>query len=116
MPDKPIEFDLDKVRALAAKGLNNKQIASAIGCSERTIQRRLAEDEDFAAAVAQGQALLCVEVGNLLLDAARNGSVDAMKFIADRKAGWTKQTKTEVEVSAAPSLQIVFAPTPGVGN
>lgn len=100
------KIDLAEVERLAASGLTQHQIGAALGISRRTIARRLTEDEEFADAYEKGRAGLCEEVANLLLDNARNGSVDACKFILDRRCDWQKNTKQELTVTPGPSIQI----------
>lgn len=116
-----VEMDLEKVAELAAMGLSEEQIGASFGVSRRTIGRRKIEDEEFAQAFEQGRASLAVEVGGILLDHARNGSTDAAKFILERRCNWFKESKQQIEHSAAPQFQLVLttagdtptnAPTP----
>lgn len=103
-----IEFDLKKVEELAALGLSEEQIGASFGVSRRTIGRRKIEDEAFSEAFERGRASLAVEVGSILLDHARNGSTDAAKFLADRRLGWTKESKQQIEHSAAPEFRLIL--------
>ena len=96
------EVDYDEVRRLAALGASHDAIGARFNLSRRTVCRRLQDDEEFALAYEQGRAALCEEVACLLLDAARNGSVDAMKFALERRCGWHKQTKQEIELAGKP--------------
>jgi hypothetical protein len=100
--------DYSKVEELAAAGLTQVQIGQSLGISKRTITRRLQDDEEFADAYERGRAGLCQEVASLLLGYARNGSIDACKYLGDRLCGWRKEIRQEVEVKAAPSINLVF--------
>lgn len=96
------EVDYDEVRRLASLGCSHDEIGARFNLSRRTVCRRLADDEEFAMAYEQGRAALCEEVSTMLLDAARNGSVDAMKFALERRCGWHKQSKQEIELAGKP--------------
>lgn len=105
------EVDYDEVRRLAGCGCSHDEIGAKFNLSRRTVCRRLQDDEAFAMAYEQGRAALCEEVSTMLLDAARNGSVDAMKFALERRCGWHKQSKQEIELagkSDSPSIQITL--------
>lgn len=93
------QVDYDEVKRLAALGCSHDEIGSRFNLSRRTVCRRLIDDDEFALAYEQGRASLCEEVSSLLLDAARAGSVDSMKFVLERRCGWHKQTKTELELA-----------------
>lgn len=105
------EVDYDEVRRLAALGCSHDEIGARFNLSRRTVCRRLQDDEEFALAYEQGRAQLCEEVSTMLLDAARNGSVDAMKFALERRCGWHKQSKQEIELAGkadGPSINITL--------
>ena len=45
MGGRPEQFDKDTVLQLRAQGLTQQEIADQLGCSKRTVQRKLDEDE-----------------------------------------------------------------------
>lgn len=102
----PIEIDLKKVTELSALGLTQSQISAALAVSQRTLSRRLADDESFALAYALGQSKLVAEISNLIIEAARQGSLDAMKFILSRRCGWSNNAKLDATYASAPMLTI----------
>lgn len=111
MPTIAKEYDTEVVKSLAARGLSIEQCAAALGCHRNTVGLRLNNDSAFRAAFEEGQAQLANEVGGLLLEAARDGSVDSMKFLASSRLGWNKTSKLEHsgEVNA-PSIIINMPP------
>ena len=71
---------LDRVRALAARGLNRKQISATMGISE-TLRCRLMKDEpEFREALEEGEAMGIAQVTGYLMNAAREGNVTAQIF------------------------------------
>ena len=50
----PVEIDLSRVTALVADGASQKDVASALAVSDKTIGRRMAGDEDFRLAFEAG--------------------------------------------------------------
>jgi hypothetical protein len=87
--------------------LRREDVAAAIGCSKRTLFRRLADDEEFAAAMAEGQAKLAVEMSNIVLTAAKKGDVAAAQWLLERRIpGWRKNADVEVTINQPPTLNI----------
>ncbi|MFU1957791.1 DNA-binding protein, partial [Bordetella bronchiseptica] len=72
--------DLGQIEALASKGLNEEQIASALGISYSTLRRHKASNEQLQAALKKGKALGIADVSSALYDAAVGGNVTAMIF------------------------------------
>ena len=103
-----IEFDYLEIERLAAKGLSQQQIGAALGCSRKTLQRRLDDDPEFEMAFDRGRASLCEEAASLLLDQARAGSTDALKFVLDRRCDWSKTSKQELQIAPGPQIQLNF--------
>ena len=44
---RPLQFDSDVVKQLHAQGLSIREIADQMGCSKRTVQRKLDEDDEI---------------------------------------------------------------------
>lgn len=104
-----LEFDYSKVTELASLGLTQAQIATGLGIGKRTVSRRLSDDDKFASAYEAGAVRLTVQMSNILIEAALNGDIDAAKFILDRKCGWNKNIKSNVDLNlSAPTLKIIL--------
>ena len=95
MITKPkIHIDLKKVESLAANGLTQEQIASALGISERTLRSRKGEIADFADAIKRGKAKGIALVTNKLMESIKGGNMTGMIFFLKTQAGW-KETNVQ---------------------
>jgi len=89
MITKPkIQIDLAKVESLAANGLTQEQIASALGISESTLTKRKKENTDFADAIKRGKAKGIALVTNKLMESIKGGNMTGMIFFLKTQAGW----------------------------
>jgi hypothetical protein len=59
---KPIDFNLKELEIFGNLGCSHKTIAAYLGTTERTVQRRLKTDPQFAAALEHGDAVGCIEI------------------------------------------------------
>lgn len=82
MPAK-IEIDPEQVRKLAAIGCTNIEIASVVGCSKDTIERR------FAAEIADGRLQGKAKLRRLQWQAAERGHWPALEFLGRQLLGQT---------------------------
>lgn len=71
---------LDRAEKMAGYGMTAAQIASVLGFSERTLFRRMNDDERFAAALEAGRAKAAESVGRALFHKATDGDVNAIKW------------------------------------
>lgn len=98
-----IEFNLNDVETLASKGLTEKQVATELGVSRSTIQRRKRESESFEAAFRKGQTAGISKVKNSLFECATHPekpNVLAMKTYLERVEGAAKlEIKSEIELT-----------------
>ena len=95
MITKPkIHIDLKQVESLAANGLTQEQIASALGISERTLRSRKGEIADFADAIKRGKAKGIALVTNKLMESIKAGNMTGMIFFLKTQAGW-KETNVQ---------------------
>ena len=95
MITKPkIHIDLKQVESLAANGLTQEQIASALGISERTLRSRKGEIADFADAIKRGKAKGIALVTNKLMESIKGGNMTGMIFFLKTQAGW-KETNVQ---------------------
>ena len=77
-----------RVEALAAQGLTYEQIASSLGTSRATLDRRRKDSEQLEAAIKAGKAKGIAKVSNALFKAATNGNITAQIFFLKSQAGW----------------------------
>ena len=104
----PIRFDYDKVERLAGLGLSREGIATALGCSVRTVFNRLNQDPEFAAAFEKGRISREVFVANKLMEKCNDGNIPAIKFYLTSVAGWrnNKDITLAGDIKAKSSLDI----------
>jgi hypothetical protein len=100
MITKPkIQIDLKQVESLAANGLTQEQIASALGISETTLHQRKRDSADFAAAIKRGKAKGIAVVTNKLMESIKGGNMTGMIFFLKTQAGW-KETNVQEHTGA----------------
>ena len=104
----PIEFDYNKVEHLAGLGLSRESIATALGCSVRTVFNRLNQDPEFAAAFEKGRISREVFIANKLMEKCNDGNISAIKFYLTSVAGWrnNKDITLAGDIKAKSSLDI----------
>lgn len=88
--------DLAKAEALASRGLNNEQIAHAMGFSPTTLYVNQRENAEFAEALAVGKAKGIAQVANALFEKAKGGDVTAIKFYLSVVGKWQEISRTEL--------------------
>ena len=100
MITKPkIKIDLKQVEALAANGLTDEQIASALGISRTTLSNRKRENEQFVLAIKRGKAKGIALVTNKLMESIKGGNITGMIFFLKTQAGW-KETNIQEHTGA----------------
>ena len=100
MITKPkIHIDLKQVESLAANGLTDEQIASALGISRTTLANRKRENEQFVQAIKRGKAKGIALVTNKLMESIKGGNMTAMIFFLKTQAGW-KETNVQEHTGA----------------
>ena len=80
------KFDTDQVRQLAAHGLNQQQIADALGCNVKTVISRKREYVEFLEAIESGKAEGIASITNALYENALGGNFAAQRFYLARRA------------------------------
>lgn len=96
MITKPkIHIDLKQVESLAANGLTDEQIASALGISRTTLASRKRENEQFVQAIKRGKAKGIALVTNKLMESIKGGNMTGMIFFLKTQAGWKETTVQE---------------------
>ena len=109
MITKPkIHIDLKQVESLAANGLTDEQIASALGISRTTLASRKRENEQFVQAIKKGKAKGVAVVTNKLMESIKGGNMTGMIFFLKTQAGWKETSVQEhtgsVKIGAAKDL------------
>ena len=100
MITKPkIHIDLKQVESLAANGLTDEQIASALGISRTTLSNRKRENEQFVQAIKKGKAKGIALVTNKLMESIKGGNMTGMIFFLKTQAGW-KETNVQEHTGA----------------
>ncbi len=100
MITKPkIQIDLKQVESLAANGLTDEQIASALGISRTTLANRKRENEQFVQAIKRGKAKGIALVTNKLMESIKGGNMTGMIFFLKTQAGW-KETNVQEHTGA----------------
>ena len=92
-PEIPI--DLQQVENLAARGLNEAQVAHALGIHPDTLIKRKKKYVEFSDALKRGQAKGIAKIANALFEQGMSGQTAAAIFYMKNRAGWTdKQQHT----------------------
>ena len=102
--------DLGQIEALASKGLNEEQIASALGISYSTLRRHKASNEQLQAALKKGKAPGIADVSSALYDAAVGGNVTAMIFYLKNRSpdSWRDKPDSRTTTNAPPPVKVVI--------
>jgi hypothetical protein len=110
---KPVHIDLEQVEKLAAIQCTEAEIASVIGVSERTIERRK-QQPDFAEAMARGKARGRVSLRRSLWALAQKGNPAGNIFLAKNLLGYKDYFTNEH--SGPDGGPIVIGPAPELGE
>ncbi|CAI0775669.1 Uncharacterised protein [Serratia entomophila] len=78
--DKPT---LDKIEALAGRGLTEQQIADALGIDIEKIRRDKTEISAYRSAIRRGKAKGIADLSNALFIKAKKGDTRAMIFLLE---------------------------------
>src|SRR5688572_17535571 len=79
---------LEKVESYAARGLNQKQIADALGIHIATLCDKKNMFVEFSEAIKRGKGKGIALVADNLLKNVQNGNVTAQIFYLKTQAGW----------------------------
>jgi hypothetical protein len=110
---KRVNIDLDQVEKLAAIQCTEAEIASVLGVSERTIERRK-HQPDFAEAIARGKARGRVSLRRNLWTLANKGQPAANIFLAKNLLGYKDYFSNEH--TGPDGGPITIAPAPELGE
>lgn len=88
---------LERVEAMAQRGLSKKQIAAALGIGESTLQRHQKWDAAFSAAIERGKAAGIVALANAGYDLAIVGKDGPMiRFLLSTVGGFKSTDRLEL--------------------
>ncbi len=110
---KAVHIDLEQVEKLAAIQCTEAEIASVLGVSERTIERRK-QQSDFAEAMARGKARGRVSLRRNLWSLANKGQPAANIFLAKNLLGYKDYLTNEH--SGPDGGPIMIGPAPELGE
>lgn len=96
MSRRRIEIDLNRVEALASRGLSEEQIAQSLGISRSTLNNRKAESEQFVQAIKKGKAQGIAYVAGKLQKKIEEGDMTAIIFFLKTRAGWSEKQVLDV--------------------
>jgi len=110
---KPVNIDLEQVEKLAAIQCTEAEIASVLGVSVRTIERRK-QHSDFAEAMERGKARGRVSLRRNLWSLANKGQPAANIFLAKNILGMKDYVANEL--SGPNGAPIAIGPAPELGE
>lgn len=90
-----IEIDIQQVEILASRGLNQEQIAAALGISERTLRNRKRDTAEVAAAIKKGKARAVSYVAGKLQKLIEQENLGAIIFFLKTQGGWKEHQVIE---------------------
>lgn len=109
MPRKKIDIDAKKVEALAAMGLNQKEICAAMGISYHVMRNRRNEATPASKLIEEaleiGKAKGVAKVANKLMQMVDEGNVTATIFYLKCKAGWRENDN--INISADKGILVI---------
>lgn len=83
-------IDPDQVRRLAMINCTNAEIASVVGCSTDTIERR------FAAVIKEGREQGRSSLKRMMWEAAQKGNISMMIFLSKQMLGYSDKLTQQV--------------------
>lgn len=99
-----IEFNLDEIERLCRLNCTNAEIAAFFNVSERTIDRRLADNPEFFAAVERGRNYGRLSLRRKQIEVATGGNPTMLIWLGKQYLG--QRDKSEIENTRAINLVI----------
>lgn len=100
MARKKIPFqsaEIETIEKLAAVGLNKTQIASYLGCSKATLERRLLDTPGAKEAILKGRAVALANVSKTAYEMAMSKKFPALTiFYLKCRGRWREKDRIEV--------------------
>jgi hypothetical protein len=85
--------ELGQIARWAGAGATKAQIAGALGMSVSTYMERQATNPEISEAYERGQGKGITDLADKAFTMARRGNKDLLKFLLERKGGFTATTK-----------------------
>jgi len=89
--------DINKIEIMAGLGLTLDEIALILNISPRTLDRRIADNENVAIAYKTGRAKAKMKVTGKLFEQIEKGKIAAILFYLKTQCGWRETNKEEIE-------------------
>jgi len=102
-----LEFDLVELDKLASLGATYDDLADWYETTRRTIDRRIAKDDDFCRAFKKGQAKLKMSIRRNQVKLANDGNVTMNIWLGKQLLGQTDKMNTKSEVSIADTAPVI---------
>ena len=99
-----IKIDIERIRALAGRGLTKEQIALSLGFSGRTFLRRQQENKEIEQAYREGKAQGVGIIANALFEKAKKGDNTPMIFFL-KCNGWKENSETTIKIDTERKVQ-----------
>ena len=99
-----IKIDIEKIKALASRGLTKEQIALSLGFSSRTFLRRQQENKEIEQAYREGKAQGVSIIANSLFKKKKKGDNTAMIFFL-KCNGWKENSETTIKIDTERNVQ-----------
>lgn len=112
-PTKFNKLNPEKIRAAAAACSSNADIAATLRVDEKTLRKAIENDPEIQEIIDAARAETGIEVANKLIESAKEGQVECMKFLLERKFRWLKESKIEHSGEAAPCIRITLQTADG---
>jgi hypothetical protein len=111
MGTKKIDITAEQIENLAQFGLNQHEIAAALGVSRLTIIRRL-EDPEYREAYERGKAKLGAFAKKLIIESAKKGNTKAQLFLVQNASDWVQKKHVQVEGEVTSRHYVAEIPAP----
>jgi hypothetical protein len=95
----PTKEDLEKAELLAARGLNQEQIADCLGIGASTLFDKKNEYPEFAEALKKGRAQGIAHVTQALFNNIDLGNVTAQIFYLKTVGGWREAKDVNLDTN-----------------
>lgn len=111
MPRPKKQVDVNRVEALAARGLNREQIARSLGMDRMTLRLRARENKEIDAAIERGAAKGLAIATNKLFEKVEAGDLGAICFYLKCRGGHQWQERRQYDMVSSDGS---MSPAPAV--
>ena len=107
----PFKIDkevLDKVEEYAGQGMNQEQVADALGINRKTLMKYKHLNSNFLDALKAGSAKGIAKITNALFNQAEEGNTSAAIFYLKNRAGWSDKQEIEHSGNIITGVEVEF--------